>query len=487
MKFLLFLLVTFLLNFELSGISTAFASRPLVGGAWVQLYSSPNFFAEREKLASVWGPNLPMGVQVKVVEIYGRWLFAVPEPLKRMKKKDYAKPGWIYNRMLTLPGDTPIRNLASRTSLSWIEYHTTKYWDEISGAPGGKNLATMQFLNSLIIGNATMDELRRLDEAGSTASNFWERLFALGKFEIFIDNALAKPVDKSNLGFSGAHLSFLRVESKKAAVARAIRAQKIEQKRLKPPVFPEINNGIINAIFGRYFFASRALLPSLSHEEVDAHLYLQSVAMRALSGCSPKVKEYWDNRPWRIFRVNGMKGINGAHDSSWFNFWLPGDQILLSSEALRQIKDEAELAFVLARNFIHIARLAPKDHSFSKDWKKEFKGYTSKFEQYLKELHYVKFNPKLDVGSEISTDMEATKCIAQQDYFYGAGLKLLKRAYSIRHIPEMENFWAMSMGPEYRIKEFGRRLESDLASGKVPSGSILNEKRFNAARKIWNL
>ncbi len=182
-----------------------------------------------------------------------------------------------------------------------------------------------------------------------------------------------------------------------------------------------------------------------------------------------------------------MKGISSAYDSSWFTFWLPGHQFLISSEALRQVQNEAELAFVLARNFVHIQKLALRDHKFSMNWKKEFSTYVPKFEQYLKKIHYAKFNPKLDVGTEINTDMAATRCVANQDYFYGAGLKMLKRAYRKRHLPELENFWAMSMGPEYRLKEFTHRLESELASGNVVSGAVLNEKRYHAAKKIWNL
>lgn len=490
MKFLLFLLLSALSGNIFAGISNAFADEPTIAGPWVQLYEAPKFLAKKKKLASVWGPNLPVGVKVKVVDIYGRWIFATPEPLKRMKKKDYAKAGWVYNRMLSLPGDRPIRSLSSRTTTSWINFHLFKNWKSIPGASNTKTLESAIFLESLVIGNATMHELRRLDEQASVRNSMIDELLASfdeWRAPALLPEAHAKPVSKENLGFSGAHLKFLRMDSYKAAAKRSKRQKEIESKRLKPPVFPPINRDMTNAIFGRYFFSLKAVTPKLSHEEVDAHLYLQSVAARALSGCSSSIQSYWKDRPWRFFRVHGFKNLNGAHDSSWFEFWLPGNYFVLSSEALREIKDEAELAFVLARQFVHIAKLKPQPLRFSKQWQSEMQSIQPVFERSLRKIRYVKHNERLDVGTEIASDLEATRCIASQDYHYGAGLKLVNRISANRHRPELENLINKTMGLDYRIKEFSRRLESELEKGNVRNSSILNEKRYRVAQKIWNL
>lgn len=467
--------------------SVAHGADPAVGGPWVRLHIAPNFKASTQKLAAVWGPTLPIGNKVKVLDLYGRWVYVQPEPLSRMQKKDFAKPGWVYNRMLLLPGDEAIRTKSALKQLADTEYFVEKHQSSLSPSLQSEAAKTISFLNSLVISRNTLSQLRSQDESAqlNSAPRLWQ--WADEILIHFLPLAQARTIKKEDLGFSGAHLDFLKQESKKAADTRTVRQKAIEAQRLKPPKAPQLTNTTKEAIVGYSYFAKNAKFPTLSHEEIDGHLYLHAVASRALAGCPAEVRNFWQDRPWRFFRVEAFNEWEQQGAERWFTVWTPGDFLGISSETLREIRDEAELAFVLVRHLVHISRVSPAALSFTKDWLNDTKSLANDYAKTLQTVHSVSANANLDVGTEIGTDMIATNCIASQGYHYGAGLKLLQRIGSNRHREEFSLFFSQTIGLDYRLKEYARRLELGISTGEIENSSALNSKRYTAARKVWNL
>ena len=79
---------------------------PTVAGPYTELRKTPVFTSPVLPLAKTWGPTLPVGTGFQVEKVYGRWIYGRPLPLKNMRSHDFAPQGWLFSRMLLLPGDS---------------------------------------------------------------------------------------------------------------------------------------------------------------------------------------------------------------------------------------------------------------------------------------------------------------------------------------------------------------------------------------------
>ncbi len=126
--------------FCLGAYAPAKAAEPVVGGPWTVLRKAPLFDAETIPLASTWGPTLPLGSEFHVEKVYGRWLFGTPEPLAKMKAKDYAPAGWVFSRMLLVPGDADTVTPAVARKSYALLYHARAAWKKMQ--PGDRTLTS---------------------------------------------------------------------------------------------------------------------------------------------------------------------------------------------------------------------------------------------------------------------------------------------------------------------------------------------------------
>lgn len=478
-KSILFVLVFYLFSF--SAEIQASSNLPRIEAPGAELRKSPLFESETLKLAPVWGEFLPAGNRFQIERSYGRWLFGGPAPLAGMNTKDQAPNGWVYNRMLVAPGDAPSLSGAVIARWQTAEIHAQKAQTALGLTNSISALLTLRFLGSLVLSENTLEALEKLDEKDSTALN-WESLFEA--FTIPSANAARK--NAKALGFAGANLDFLQAESRKLEAKRNREREQALAKILKPPVVPPAEAVDKNFFFGRYLAYRNFELPSLSHEEVDGHLYLRAITTRTLRGCANETKNFFMERFWNAVRVRTMIG-RPAGENLWFQFALPGNLFLHSDQVLRLATDEAELAFALIRPLVMTAKVGEIDWAFSEKWLESLPKQAGDAITRLRNQHSSRFNPNLDVAADLAIDLAAIQCLAAAGYRASAGLSYLAKLRTARESDWASWFMSTNVGLDYRLERLEKDLQLRIKEGTIRNGMVTNKRRLLAAQKLWNL
>lgn len=445
---------------------------PVVGGPWTELRKAPLIESERLPMAKTWGPTLPPGTPFEVEKVYGRWLYGTPAPLKNMKPADYAKPGWVFSRMLLLPGDTDTQSPLLLARSHAILFHSREAWKKLK-------VEDSDFLESLVLSRGTLNAFTRQDEAGSPGS--FLRSYFSGDW---LSRAEAA---EESLGLSGTDFSFLDQEF------AVVKKQKQQQEKirlsriLRAPPAPKIDAGVRTGIFGRFMLQKYFERPVLSQEEVDGHIYMRATAMRALEGCPKPIRDYWKNRRWNFFRIFRLKS-RPEIKHPWLDIALPGGYFTISARAIDLASNEAELAFLLIRPMVREARVKRPVAQFSaKGWPESLNTQSELVWDRTLRAQSTKDSENLDVADDIAIDMNALECVSRAGYRPAAGLNYLRKLSQHREDGWMKWFTEHSIGLEYRLEQVTNRLEEDLAHQKFPGGQVMNSKRFTGAASRWNL
>jgi hypothetical protein len=459
---------------------------PVISGPWTELRQAPVFEAATQPLAKNWGPALPPGQPFRVEKVYGRWLYGSPEPLPRMPKKEQAKPGWVFSRMLLAPGDKDTLSPEVATQARGVIFHSRVAWEKLGiGKP--PLVSPLDFLESLTLSEGTLTAFRQQDERGLAFLPPF--VPALLRRMVILKSAAAgaAPEAEPPMGLSGTDLRFLDqefelIQEKKKAAARRRRAA-----QLRPPGTPALDQSARTAVLGRFMLQKYLELPPLTHEEVDGFIYMRATAMRALQGCPKEVQEYWKGRRWSHFRIYRMKSRPGvAHP--WLEVALPGGYFAISGRAIELAGNEAELAFLLVRPLVREMRLKREKTTFNpKAWPGELNGLSEEAWSQTLKAQSTKDSDNLDVADEIDVDLVATECISRSGYRPMGGLSYLRKLASRRKEPWARWYSEHAIGLDYRIGRLATLVDEALASGKFPAGSASNPKRFSTASRHWNL
>jgi hypothetical protein len=447
-----------------------------VSGPWVELRQAPVFEAPTQALAKNWGPALPPGTEFKVEKVYGRWLYGTPEPRPKMQKKEFAKPGWVFSRMLLVPGDEDTLPPKLVKQAEGVIFHSRSAWKKL-GIAKEPLVSPLDFLEGLTLSKGTLKAFEAQDEAPMA----W-------KLPFFITAAFAnEPKDPAPLGLSGTDLGFLDQEFRVIQDKKKAEAAKREARRLKPPSILPLDQSLRTAILGRYMLQKYFELPPLTHEEVDGFIYMRATAMRSLAGCPKSIRDYWQGRRWNIFRAYRLKS-RPEIPHPWLETSLPGGYFTVSGRAIEQAGNEAELAFLLVRPLVREMRLQrPKVKFNPKQWPADLESLSEEQWSHTLKAQSTKDSANLDVADEIAVDMIATECVSRAGYRPMAGLSYLRNLNAKKETPWAKWFFEHSIGLEYRLERLGSLVEEALAKDKFPAGKSSNPKRFATASRYWNL
>lgn len=449
-----------------------------ISGPFTQLRQAPVFGAKTQELAKNWGPALPIGQEFRVQKVYGRWLYGTPEPLARMPEKEFAKPGWVFSRMLLLGNDEDTLSPALIKSSRAVIFHSREAGKKISFRH-----EPLDFLESLTLSKGTMKAFSGQDEKGLGRIQFPTLMPIAYAEEAAKETTEAPP----SLGLSGTDLNFLDQEFSVIQEKKNAEEKKRLSKKLYPPKSPAIDNGIRTAILGRFMLEKYLETPPLTHEEVDGFIYMRATAMRALEGCPKEIRNYWQNRRWNHFRVFRMKSRPEiAHP--WLEVALPGGYFAFSGRSIDLAGNESELAFLLVRPLVRELRLKRKKPNFSaKTWPRDLETESEEIWEETLKSQSTKESANLDVADEIAVDLTATECISRGGYRPLGGISYLRKLITKREEPWARWFNQNSIGLEYRIERLATVLETALATKKFPEGQATNPKRFATASRHWNL
>lgn len=446
---------------------------PVVAGAWTELRQAPLFDSDPVPLAKVWGPSLPVGNGFRIEKIYGRWLFGIPEPNPRMSAKERAKPGWIYSRMLLVPGDKDTASPSTMKRARAMIYHSRNAWREL-GLARDPLFARLDFLESLVLSERTLAAFQKQDEAPLALPSI-------------IPEAHAEETGDSDLGLTGTDLGFLDQEFQ-VLQTRKVKTEKRKQaQRAHAPKFPPLDDSARNSILGRFMLRKYFDFPQFSHEELDGYVYMKAAATRALRGCPKPVRDFWAGRPWNFLRVYRLKS-RPEEKHPWMQYRLPGGYFAVSGRAIDIAGNEAELAFLLVRALVEETRLKRRQPSFPKrGWPKTLEALSE--EQWEKSLHAqsTKDGDAVDVAHDIAVDAAAVECISRAGYRPIAALSYLRRLSARRDEPWSKRFFDENPGLDYRLDRSAALVEDGLSKRRFPEGKSSNVKRFATASRHWNL
>ena len=449
---------------------------PSVSSPFAELRKAPVFSAEALPLAKTWGPALPVGTPFQVEKVYGRWVFGRAEPPAHMRKADFAPPGWLFSRQLVIPGDSDTLTPAQLRTARAVLFHSREGRKKLFGKDSPPS--SLDFLETLSLSRKTLAafSLPENPKAGSTS-------FSL------IPEAFAEEKDPAPLGLSGADLSFLEQEIKVIQAKKKTEVKVRERRKLKAPPPPPLDAAAKNGMLGRYMLERYLELPPLSMEEVDGHVYLRATAQRALAGCPLPVQEHWKSRRWGFFRVFRLKSRPEVRHP-WFEMGLPGGYFAVSARAIGQAANEAELAFLLARQLARELRVAARRKApvFNlKDWPGSLASLSEEvWDSYLRDQS-TRDAEDLDVSDEIAVDLQAVECISRAGYRPMAAVAYLKKLVVNKDQPWAEWYVKHSIGLEYRVERVAALVTQAMAQRKFPEGADSMEKRFASAAKQWNL
>jgi hypothetical protein len=438
-----------------------------VSGPWAELRSAPLFEAPLIPLAPTWGPSLPIGRSFRTEKVYGRWLYGTPEPLNRMPEKDFAKPGWVFSRMLLIPGDSDTLPPALVKKSHAILFHARKLW--------GERTASLDFLESLTLSQKTLAAFQAQDEAAMA----WKFSFGLPEARA------ADEKDPPPMGLSGTDLNFLDQEFRVIQEKKSVAKHRRDSLRLQPPPPPALDATVKEALFSRHLLQKKLSLPPLTHEELDGFIYMRATAMRALNGCPKEVRDYWKNRRWNFFRFFREKD-DASIRHPWMDVALPGGYFALSARSLDVAGNEAEMAFLLVRPLVREKRLKrkkfplpSKSADLDKDAEEAWRSWQNS--QSTKE------SANLDVADEIAVDLVATECISRAGYRPMSGLSYMRKLSAKREENWAKWHFEHSIGWDYRLERLAAGLEESLLKKSFPEGKATNPKRFTTASRHWNL
>ncbi len=452
------------------------ASTTTISGPWVELRTAPVFEATTQPLTKNWGPALPIGRPFVVEKVYGRWLYGSPEPIPRMKEKEFAKPGWVFSRMVLAPGDKDTLPSSLLQEAQGMLWHSREVWKKQAQEKGP--IATLNFLESLTLSQGTMNAFRQQDEPAMVRT--------LPTFSPLLPVAQAEEKNPP-LGLSGTDLSFLDQEFHVVQERKKTEEKYRVAKLLKPPPTPPLGQKTRTAILGRFLLQKYLELPPLTQEEVDGFIYMRATALRALEGCPKNVRDYWQNRRWNFFRVFRLKSRPEVRHP-WLEFSLPGGYFALSGKALELAGNEAEMAFLLVRPLVRELRLKRKPITFQpKAWPKELDNLSEVQWAEMLKAQSTKESTNLDVADEIAVDIAATECISRAGYRPLGGLSYLRKLSLQKEEPWAKWYFEHSIGLEYRIERLLALVPESLAKGVFPEGKSTNPKRFSTASRYWNL
>lgn len=491
------------------------AEDPLIAGSWVQLRKSPTFTSPIVPLAPTWGPALPLGNRFEVQQVYGRWLYGKPVPLRNMKARDYAPAGWVYTRMIVLPSDEATQSQRLREENFYTDYYAREAWRRLGLSGEAESLVYFAFLESLVLSRKTSILFQKQDEATVEAKESylsWD-LFpsalaaeekkqtpaqALTPVPAPAVAASTEPPKKKvelvvpekppgpPIGLSGAHLGFLHEETMAVIVEHKKEKKIVESKILKAREIKAITKNVKHEIMARYISERELSLPSLTHEEVDGNIYMQAILQRALSGCSKKIQSYWKDKHWFAFRIYGLKTKPSEKDI-WYQFRLPGGYFAVSDRAIATAQNEAELAYLLVRPLVRDSRLAKINMNLDvKDWAQALREQEPKVWADSLRAQSTKLSKNLDVADEISVDLEASECLARSGYHWQAGLRYLQRMRSNSKETWAAWFIENSIGLDYHLEQLEERLQEAINHKQFPDSDTLNRKRFQTAIELWN-
>lgn len=454
---------------------------PLVGGPWTELRKAPTFDAERLPLAKTWGPTLPIGTSFEVQKIYGRWLYGTPVPPKNMKPADYAKPGWIFSRMMLVPGDKDSLAPEVIKKSQALLYHSQEAWKKLK-LDRDPSMASLDFLESLILSRGTVNAFIQHDES---SAGFLPSLPAGLAPYLFLPSAEA--ADDAPMGLSGTDLSFLDQEFSLVKQAKSKAERDRLALQLRPPKAPAIDLAARVGILGRFMLNKYFELPALTHEEVDGFIYMRATGLRALEGCPKPIQDFWKKRRWNAFRIFRLKSRPEVRHP-WQDISLPGGYFTFSARAIDLAANEAELAFLLVRPMVLEARLKrPAISLTAKGWPESLQAQSELVWDRTLRAQSTRDADNLDVADDIAVDMLALECIARAGYRPLAGVNYLRKIAAAREKPWSKWFNDHSIGLEYRLEQITTRLDDALAKQKFPAGSATNPKRFSLATTRWNI
>jgi hypothetical protein len=475
------------LSFCACTLALAEVKAPLVGGPFTELRKAPVFEAERLPLAKTWGPALPVGTAFEVQKVYGRWLFGTPVPPQHMKAADYAKPGWIFSRMMLVPGDKDSLEPSVIKKSESLLYHSRDAWKKL-GLDKDSKVAGLDFLESLILSRGTVNTFIQRDESSSSLVPTFippgiSRYLSLPSAEAAEGDETKDPP----MGLSGTDLSFLDQEFKvvNGAHTRAELARLALQRRA--PKMPPLETSTRIGILGRFMLNKYFELPTLNQEEVDGFIYMRATAIRALEGCPKPVQNFWKGRRWNAFRIFRLKSRPEVRHP-WLDISLPGGYFTYSARAIDLAANEAELAFLLVRPMVLEARLKrPAISLGAKGWPESLKSQSESVWDRTLRAQSTKDADNLDVADDIAVDMTTLECIARAGYRPLAGVNYLRKIAAASDQPWSKWFSDHSIGLEYRLEQITTRLDDALAKEKLPPGHATNPKRFSLATTRWNL
>lgn len=458
---------------------------PTVAGAWVTLRGAPLFEAPSLKLHANWGPALPLGNAFRVEKVYGRWLYGSPVARPRMPAAQVPGPGWVFSRMLLVPGDKDTLSPALAQFSRAVLFHGRAAWEKL--LPGVA--PSLDFYESLVLSEGTLRAFRSQDEVSTSwLPDSLPPLLPSFLFETYPEaRADSQDEKEPSLGLTGTDLNFLDQEFaiKKSGLDSASAAAR--SKALRPPAPPALDARVKNALLGRFLLEKYFERPALTHEEVDGYIYMRATAMRALSGCGNSVKEYWKNRRWEQFRVFRLKS-RPEIKHPWLEVSLPGGYFAFSARAIDGAANEAELAFLLVRPLVREMRLQRKNPQFNgKAWPGALNAVSEELWDQVLRSQSTKDSDNLDVADEIAVDMAAVECISRAGYRPAAGLSYLRRLGTKKEEPWAAWFFENAIGLDYRLERVGTLVDESLAQKKFPAGLTTNVKRFGTAARQWNL
>ncbi|MGZ3696187.1 MAG: hypothetical protein ACXWQO_19360 [Bdellovibrionota bacterium] len=474
-----------------STLALADVKAPLVGGPFTELRKAPLFEAEKLPLAKTWGPALPIGTAFEVQKVYGRWLYGVPVPPKHMKPADYAKPGWIFSRMMLVPGDKDTQSPELlKTSYSLL-FHSREAWKKLK-LDQDANIRGLDFMEGLTLSRGTEKAFIQHDEASAGSGfNPFPSLIPPGLSRyLALPSAEAAESDETKdppMGLSGTDLSFLDQEFSVVKQAHSKAERERMALQLHAPKAPVLDTAVRTGILGRFMLNKYFELPPLTHEEVDGFIYMRATALRALEGCPKPVQNFWQHRRWNAFRVYRLKSRPEVRHP-WLDISLPGGYFTYSARALDLATNEAELAFLLVRPMVLEARLKrPAIALKTKGWPESLQAESELVWDKTLRAQSTRDADNLDVADDIAVDMTTLECISRAGYRPLGGVNYLRKIAAAREEPWSKWFNDHSIGLDYRLEQVTTRLDDALAKQKFPAGTATNPKRFSLATTRWNL
>ena len=471
----------------LASLGAQAAPEPVVSGPWAELRNSPLFEAPTQKLAPTWGPAIPVGNGFQVEKVYGRWLYGTPTPLARMPKGQEAKPGWIFSRMLLVPGDEDTLSSAQVSQARAVLYHGRKAWESLKLGTGTLT-SPLDFYEGLTLSRGTLAAFSKQDESAVSWTE-WKLPPLLPFFEGSTEAHADEKADEKapSMGLTGTDLNFLDQEF---AVKRTQAAQEEKvrnAKKLKPPGTPALDDKVRTALLGRFMLEKYLDLPPITHEEVDGYIYMRATAMRALEGCPATIQDYWKSRRWNLFRVFRLKSRQEVRHP-WLEISLPGGYYAFSARALELAGNEAEMAYLLVRPLVREMRIEKKAPKFAKKaWPASLNSLSEELWDQVLRAQSTKDSENLDAADEIAVDLMAIECISRAGYRPMAGLSYLRKLSAKKEEPWAAWFRENSIGVDYRVERVNEILTAHLAAKKFPEGQASNPKRFSTAARHWNV